>query len=195
MTTESLPRRDVARPVLRVAFTVAWTIGALLATAIVATVASASAAAAGSTACTQLDDDRARLACFDALFPRGGPPGAPGPAATVAAATGGPAGATRAVPAPESTFGVNDDVRRARGEKLETDAMPDRIESTVARLDPLEPGRNRITLANGQVWEQTEPSTRFQPRTGEAVTVRQASLGSFLMRASRGAAVRARRLR
>jgi hypothetical protein len=73
--------------------------------------------------------------------------------------------------------------------------MPEQIESTVTRLDPLEPGRSRITLANGQVWEQVEPSTRFQPRTGEPVTVRQASLGSYLMRASRGAAVRARRLR
>ena len=96
---------------------------------------------------------------------------------------------------PEASFGVNDKVRRARGEQLEADAMPEQIESTVTRLDPLEPGRSRITLANGQVWEQVEPSTRFQPRTGEPVTVRQASLGSYLMRASRGAAVRARRLR
>lgn len=183
MTTESLPRRDVPRSVLRLAFPVAWTVGALLATAIVVTVANAAgaapaAAAADAAACTRLDDDRSRLACFDALFPRGSAPVA-----------------VREAAAPESVFGVNDSVRRARGETLATDGMPEMIESTVARLDPLEPGRSRITLANGQVWEQVEPSMRFQPRTGETVTVRQASLGSYLMRASRGAAVRARRLR
>jgi hypothetical protein len=183
VTTGSLPRRDVARSVMRLAFPVAWTVGALLATAIVVTVASAAGAAPTApeneaAACTRLDDDRSRLACFDALFPRASTPTA-----------------AREAPATESVFGVNDTVRRARGETLATDAMPEMIESTVARLDPLEPGRSRITLANGQVWEQVEPSTRFQPRTGEAVTVRKASLGSYLMRASRGAAVRARRLR
>jgi hypothetical protein len=177
--------------VLRLAFTVAWTVGALLAMAIIVTVANAAAAAPAPepTACTRLDDDRARLACFDALFPRGGRPDASG--AVTAAAAGAPPPA----PAPEAAFGVNDNVRRARGETPATDAMPERIESTVTRLDPLEPGRIRITLANGQVWEQVEPSARFQPRAGEMVTVRQASLGSYLMRASRGAAVRARRLR
>jgi hypothetical protein len=41
MTTESLPRRDLARHALRVAFTVAWIIGALLTLAIAVTVASA----------------------------------------------------------------------------------------------------------------------------------------------------------
>jgi hypothetical protein len=187
MRAEALPRRDVPRSVLRMAFPVAWTVGALLATAIVVTVANASGAApaAGPGACTLLDDDRARLACFDALFPRGAPP----------AVTGTAAPAATPLATPESVFGVNDDVRRARGEILAADAMPAMIESTVARLDRLEPGRNRITLANGQVWEQLEPSSRFRPRTGETVTVRQASLGSYLMHASRGSAVRARRLR
>jgi hypothetical protein len=193
VTTESLPGRDVARSVLRLAFPIAWTVGSLLAMAIVFTVANAAAAVGvpveEPTACTRLDDDRARLACFDALFPRGGRR-----AATSAIPSAAP-GAAPPATAPESMFGVNDNVRRARGETLATDAMPEMIESTVARLDPLEPGRNRITLANGQVWEQVEASTRFQPRAGEAVTVRQASLGSYLMRASRGAAVRARRLR
>lgn len=174
MTTESLPRRDLARPVLRVAFTLAWTIGALLVMAIVVTVASAASPADEPPArCSEMDDDRARLACFDALFPR-----APTPAA-----------------APEAVFGINDTVRRARGERVAGDAAPQMIESTLAHLDPLEPGRNRITLANGQVWEQVEVSARFQPRAGEAITVRQASMGSFLMRGSRGVAVRARRLR
>ncbi len=174
MTTESLPRRDVARPVLRLAFTLAWTIGAALVMAIVITVASAASPSDDQPArCSQVDDDRARLACFDAMFPR----------AAAAAAT------------PEAVFGVNDTVRRARGERIAADAAPPMIESTVARLDPLEPGRTRITLANGQVWEQVEASTRFQPRAGEAITVRQAAMGSFLMRGSRGVAVRARRLR
>ncbi len=187
MTAESLPRRDVARPVLRLAFTVAWSVGALLAMAIVFTAARAASPAADPARCTALDDDGARLACFDALFPRGGR----------VAAAGVPGEARGATPAaaPEAVFGENDSVRRARGERLESDLAPVSIESTLARLDPLEPGRARLTLANGQVWEQVEPSTRFQPRAGETITVRQAALGSYLMRGSHGAAVRARRLR
>ena len=181
MTAESLPRRDVARPVLRVAFTVAWTIGALLVTAVIATVSSAASTATDPARCSRLDDRAARLACFDALFPRSDPPatGASGVAAA----------------APEAAFGINDSVRRARGETPAADAAPGKIESALARLDPIEPGRARLTLANGQVWEQVERSSRFQPRAGETITVSQASLGSFLMRGSRGAAVRARRLR
>jgi len=45
VTTESLPRRDLARPVLRLAFTLAWTIGVLLVMTIVVTVASAASPA------------------------------------------------------------------------------------------------------------------------------------------------------
>lgn len=41
MTSDALPSRDIARPVLRVAFTAGWLIGALLVAALVATVANA----------------------------------------------------------------------------------------------------------------------------------------------------------
>ncbi len=187
MTTESLPRRDGARPVLRLAFTLAWSVGALLATAVVVTAASAASVATDPSRCATIDGDAARLACFDAAFPRGGPQSPP------AANSNPPAAA--AAPPPEAVFGVNDTVRRARGERPAAEAAPPSIESTLARLDTLESGRFRVTLANGQVWEQVEPSLRFQPRTGETITVRQAALGSYLMRATRGAAVRARRLR
>ncbi len=52
-----------------------------------------------------------------------------------------------------------------------------------------------VTLANGQVWEQVEAVPSFQPRAGDPITVRQASLGSYLLRGRVGAPVRARRVR
>ena len=97
--------------------------------------------------------------------------------------------------APEHLFGLNDEVRRARGERLESDAAPAQIQSALAGLEPLGPGRLRLTLANGQVWDQVEAVPSFQPRAGDPITVRQASLGSFLLRGRVGAPVRARRVR
>ena len=55
--------------------------------------------------------------------------------------------------------------------------------------------RLRLTLANGQVWDQVEAVPSFQPRAGDPITVRQASLGSYLLRGRVGAPVRARRVR
>lgn len=186
MTSESLPRHDLARPVLRVAFTLAWTVGALLTMTVIVGLANAAAQSRDPAECSRLDDEGARLACFDALFPR---------ARERAAAVQAEADSTTRPAAPEAAFGVNDTVLRARGDRVAADAAPESITSPLARLDPLEPGRARLTLANGQVWEQVEASSRFQPRKGETITVRQAALGSFLMSGRSGAAVRARRVR
>jgi hypothetical protein len=88
VTTESLPRHDVARPVLRLAFTVAWTIGALLAMAIIVTVANATASPppSATAACAGLDAPGARAgaaasvrqAPVDACLPPANAGAAPG---------------------------------------------------------------------------------------------------------------------
>lgn len=195
MTSDALPSRDIARPALRVAFTLAWLIGALLVAALVVTVANAAGdppLAGHPSECSRLDADAARLACYDRHFPRataGAPPAAPAPAVPVSGAAASTA-AER-----EALFGLDETVRRNRGERPASADVPQRIESAVTRLDALEPGRQRVTLANGQVWEQVELASGFQPRVGETVSVRQASLNSYLMRARTGGAVRARRLR
>lgn len=195
MTSDALPSRDIARPVLRVAFTLAWLLGALLAAALVVTVANAAgdtASAASPADCSSIDDAAARLACFDGHFPR---PRSAREATSAAPAVAAATTTGDAAVGPEAAFGLDDTVRRNRGERPAAPQAPRQIESTVSRLEPREPGRHRITLANGQVWEQTEVSAGFQPRVGEAVSVRQAALNSFLMRGRSGSAVRARRLR
>jgi len=82
VTTESLPRRDVARPVLRLAFAVAWAVGALIVLAIVVSVASAASSDSDPARCSRLDDAAARLACVHALSPRDGQPAAADAAVT-----------------------------------------------------------------------------------------------------------------
>jgi hypothetical protein len=43
-------------------------------------------------------------------------------------------------------------------------------------------GRATVTLDNGQVWEQLGSANELhQPRTGDPVSIRKASFGSYLM--------------
>jgi hypothetical protein len=52
-----------------------------------------------------------------------------------------------------------------------------------------------VTLDNGQVWIQTERDSRVQIEPGETVSIRKASLGSFLLSSPQGIGARVRRLR
>lgn len=151
----------------------------------------AAAAAGGPKSprdCSQIPDREQRLACFDSFYPKGSQ--APLPVLASTAARDAADGV-----AAEHLFGLNDEVRRARGERIEADAAPAQIQSALAGFEPLGPGRLRLTLANGQVWDQVEAVPSFQPRAGDPITVRQASLGSYLLRGRVGAPVRARRVR
>ena len=52
-----------------------------------------------------------------------------------------------------------------------------------------------VTLDNGDVWIQSERDSRVQPEAGETVTVRRASLGSYLLSGRQGIAARVKQLR
>ncbi|MDQ8028443.1 MAG: hypothetical protein REJ23_06930 [Brevundimonas sp.] len=70
----------------------------------------------------------------------------------------------------------------------------DAIETTLQRASRNSEGRWVFTLANGAVWRQIDSETlRFDNRPGEAVRVRKASLGSFMMTIGDSRAVRVRR--
>lgn len=68
------------------------------------------------------------------------------------------------------------------------------IETTLQSATEIGPNRWLFRLADGSVWRQidTDPF-RGQPRPGDAVRVRKASLGSFLMTVGGSRAVRVRR--
>ena len=74
------------------------------------------------------------------------------------------------------------------------EALPEKFTAKVAAFE----WRNGVfvaTLDNGQVWLQTERDSRVQLEVGQTVTVRRASMGSFLMSGGQGIAARVRRLK
>lgn len=76
----------------------------------------------------------------------------------------------------------------------EGEATLDSIETTLQSATQVADNRWVFRLADGGVWRQIDSDPlRSRPRPGEAVRVRKAALGSFLMTVGDGRAVRVRR--
>jgi hypothetical protein len=148
--------------------------------------------------CVAIDDDRARLACYDeasgrtAAIRASGSAAAAAPAAATAAATAAPA--RPPAPSPEQAkqnFGLS-------AEKvLGPQGGPTEIKAKVAAVQANEvTGRAVITLDNGQVWQQLEATKATKrPRAGDEVVIREASLDSYLMVTPERGSARVRRVR
>jgi len=151
--------------------------------------ASGSVEAADAPArCAGIADDAARLACYDAIFGR--PASASSSVATssaaaatasapvaAASAPAAPAAATTQPASGAAAFGMSE--KRLSQEREEVDAITAKVVS-VGSLP--QPGRWKVTLDNGQVWEQRETTPEsYRPRPGDTVKIRKASLGSFLL--------------
>jgi hypothetical protein len=96
------------------------------------------------------------------------------PAGNAAAAAGSATPPTAAaIPETEANFGLNRREIEPEAQKLGS------IKSVVSQMT--EDRRHNITvvLDNGQTWSFIEPEPRLRP--GDTVTIRHASLGSFLM--------------
>jgi hypothetical protein len=161
-------------------------------------------------ACAAIDDPSARLACFDAAFPR-----PKHPAASAAAAAAAPAApavpavpaapAVPAVPAAAASmpaappaseaekFGLS--ARQRAALEPQSERPPDFTTAIVRSVRRLPPGYLRIDLDNGQVWQQTETDALVQLRAGDRVKIRRAALGSFLLDTPADVSTRVRRLR
>jgi hypothetical protein len=112
-------------------------------------------------------DDASRLACYDRSF---GSPHAP----SNGAGADGNAGA---------------DDRQAGAKKNFS------FTATVTAVEKRRDGKFVATFDNGQVWEQSELNSRADVRVGDAVTVRRAALGSYLLSTREGIGTRVKRLR
>jgi hypothetical protein len=167
-------------------------------------------------ACMKIDDDDARLACYDVQLGRvpgaaqaGGPRTPAGSAAATAVVETGTApvaaaGATVAAPAaqvgaaparPEDDFGLTAEQRDARATEAESVDKTDHITAIVRTAKMTASGRLLVTLDNGQQWVQVEPSSRQYFFEGDTITIRKASLGSFLASGPRsGTGIRIKRL-
>jgi len=155
--------------------------------------AASAAASTGPAACALLEDDRARLACYDALFRQAPGEGAtstsastsPGdPAArepSPASATAGAAAVTAAGAAtdPEDEFGLSGQQRQQRAEAAGARRI-DEVSGKIVAIEPSRVGKPAIELENGQRWRQIEATSWPVFEVGETVVIRKASFGSFL---------------
>jgi hypothetical protein len=151
------------------------------------------------TGCAALEDDRARLDCYDAGSHRVGagqaqPQVQPDAAApktgasptAASAATAGTVAAARDV----DTFGWS--ASKMQAAQLEDGVLKARI----AKVDATGVGRWAVTLDNGQRWEQRESgAVPRRPQAGDEVQIEEAALGSFLLRVQGKGSFRVRRVK
>ena len=139
--------------------------------------ASAASATPDLARCAAIEAADARLACYDALAGRAPAAAAatqrPGPA-TAAVPTAAPVAGTAAPAAPQG-FGLSSIP------KQEAPAAPTSIEALVTSVSADASGHLHVVLDNDQTWVFTEPEGDARLHAGDKVTIKRASLGSFLM--------------
>jgi hypothetical protein len=120
-------------------------------------------------ACRAITDAAKRLACYDAL-PL---PAANAPATAPTTATPAAAAAPAAVAPDPAKFGFESKAVRAMSVES--------IESTIdGKFDGWGP-KDRIKLANGQVWQIADDSNAVLSVTNPKVTIRRGTLGVFYL--------------
>lgn len=142
--------------------------------------------------CAGLTDDRERLACYDGIFRQ--PitvPGAVAPGVPVASVAPSPA----SVPSnPVDDFGLSEATKRARDPE-KAKQLPESISARVVHVRKLPAGELLVTLENGQVWTQIGADPRAKIAIGDTVTIKKASLGSYLLVTASRIATRVRRVK
>jgi len=126
-------------------------------------------AAGGETAaqCAGMSDDHARLACYDSIFRAGG--------ASHQGAAAPPARSN-----PQEDFGLTEAAKEARTPEAAGRAPPS-ISGKVASVARRPTGEFVVTLDNGQVWTQLDSYPVVRLAAGDTVTIKKASLGSYLL--------------
>lgn len=154
------------------------------------------AAAAGTETpqqCAKVGDDAARLACYDRIFRGAGASRDATSTATASAVAAGAAAPGATVSNTKDDFGLTEAAKRARDPEKAKVEMPDSVTDKVASVGHKLTGEMVVTLANGQVWVQIESDSRARVGVGQTVTIRKASLGSYLMVGPDKIATRVRR--
>jgi hypothetical protein len=153
-------------------------------------------------ACMSESDSARRLACFDResarlvepsvpVARRAEPPAAPASTASAATAPAAAVPATAAAsstPAPsaQDKFGYRGTIARAELDKKEAEERTgsEQLTARITEIATLPHGEVRLTLDNGQIWQQNSGERGLRVRVGDEVTIRRASLGSFLLSSS-----------
>lgn len=141
--------------------------------------------AADLARCRALAVPAERLACYDAIVDGAFPPPPPAPPVaanpvTVPAGSVAPAAAAVAPPTPEDLFGLDPARSDARVREAagigRVEELPLRV--TEVRRDAT--GKAVLAFDNGQAWAQLD-STSVRLAPGDAVVIRRAAFGSFLL--------------
>ena len=138
--------------------------------------AAASARESKLARCAAIDDANARLACYDALAGRKSQDVAQTtvtPSVTASAAAPAPAAAAPDPAAAAQKFGLSN------VQQHKADEGPSAIEAHVAKALVDRNRRAYLLLDNGQTWLVTDDEVQLDD--GEAVTIRRAALGSFML--------------
>ena len=151
--------------------------------AAMALTAAALPSAADAAACAEIEDDAARLACYDQLAE---PPKAPEPEAVAARpatnATEAVADGAADAEAAKESPGV---FRRLFGAEKMRREQPLAIKAEIVRVAKLARGNYQLTLADGQVWRENEYERRTSYREGDIVVISRGAIGSYNLRNER----------
>lgn len=152
--------------------------------------------------CTQLKDSLQRLVCYDKALMEAAPasstapapvavtvapaptPGvrvAPPPAPAAAPAVSAPAAVSAAPTTPATAPALGDEsLKRSQKQRKESEG-PTSLEAKVTAAREVRQATYRVTLDNGQVWQQMDMSTLFQVGVGDVVRIEKGALGGFRM--------------
>lgn len=136
----------------------------------------AAATATATHRCSTVAEPQARLACYDAEFP---------PMDDGGRAAGVEVGQQKA----HEEFGLNRSQLRERQPEPLRQPLPKRLEAVVTRVS-----ERVVTLDNGQVWLLTEAISKGHLEAGDAVSIKSAAMGTFLLITPARAALRVRRV-
>lgn len=142
-------------------------------------------------ACAEIADDAERLSCYDETVGRFEAAEAAGEVTTISKA--------EIEEIREDSFGFSlPSIPRIVMPKLGGGNSSDieQVTLAVADVERLRYDNLRVTLENGQVWEQTDGKrVQFSKRLGvESASIKRATFGSFMMKLDDGASFRAKRV-
>lgn len=144
-------------------------------------------------ACAEITDDSERLACYDETVGRFEAAEASGEVTTISKA--------EVEELQKDSFGFSlPSIPRIVMPKFgggDEDGELKTVTVAVTEVERLRYDNLRVTLENGQVWEQTDGKRiQFSKRLGvESASIKRASLGSFMMKLDGGSSFRVKRLR
>jgi hypothetical protein len=152
---------------------------ALVFTASMGATAADDPALAAARRCTQISDNLLRLTCFDKALAAG----VGGAAAAPVAAPASPAPALAASAEAPATFG-EENVRKSIVERDKAEVR--KLSAMVTAVKSVRQDVYRVSLDNGQVWQQTEMSSMFTVAVGDSVEISKGRFGGYRMSRTSG---------